>query len=151
MTLTSFVLGGLAVWRLSHLVVREDGPWQVFAKLRRRAESTMWGGGELFVCIYCLSLWVAAPVALALGDGWVERVFAWPALSGAALIVDRFVHRETVAAAAVEYLEDEDDGMLRTGARESPVRHLDGTTAQRHSATDGASGAQRPAAGGVRR
>jgi hypothetical protein len=121
------VLGGLAVWRVSHLVVREDGPWRVFARLRRRAESTAWG--DLLGCIYCMSLWVAAPVAWALGDGWWERVLAWPALSGAALIVDRIVHPATVAAATVEYLEEEEDGMLRTGQGQSPVRHVDGAGA----------------------
>jgi hypothetical protein len=139
-TLTLFVLGGLAVWRMAHLVVREDGPWRLFAALRRRAESTMWG--ELLGCIYCMSLWVAAPVAFALGDGWMERVLAWPALSGAALIVDRIVHTP-VAPAAVEYLEEEhDDGMLRTGARESTARHMDGVAAPRNGAADDSSGAQ---------
>jgi hypothetical protein len=148
MTFTSFVLGGLAVWRVSHLVVREDGPWRVFATLRRRAESTMWG--ELFSCIYCMSLWVAALVAFALGEVWLERVLAWPALSGAALIVDRIVQR-TAAPAAVEYLEENDDGMLWTGAGQSPVRHVDGAATARNGVADDSSGAQRPDLGGIRR
>ncbi len=112
MIFTSVVLGGLAVWRVSQLVVRDDGPWQVFARLRRRAEST--AGNGVISCIYCFSLWVAAPVAFALGDGWWEKLLAWPALSGAALIVDQLTHAATHAPAAVEYLEEDDDGMLRT-------------------------------------
>ena len=111
MTLTSVVLGGLAVWRLSQLVVRDDGPWQVFARLRRRAESTAWEG--VLSCMYCCSLWIAAPVALALGENWLERALAWPALSGAALVVDRITQSAASAPATVEYLED-DDGVLRT-------------------------------------
>ncbi|MEW5917212.1 MAG: hypothetical protein AB1762_12445 [Gemmatimonadota bacterium] len=148
MTLTLFVLGGLAVWRVSHLVVREDGPWRVFAALRRRAESTMWE--ELLGCIYCMSLWVAAPAAFALGEGWLERVVAWPALSGAALIVDRIVHRETVVPATVEFLEDVDDGMLRSGTGGSPVKHLDGVAAPRNGAPDDSPGAQWFDPGGIR-
>jgi hypothetical protein len=112
-TLTSVVLGGLAVWRVSQLVVRDDGPWRVFARLRRRAETTAWGG--LVNCIYCFSLWIAVPVAWALGDGWWERVLAWPALSGAALVVDRLTQSASGAAATVDYLEEaDDDGLLRT-------------------------------------
>lgn len=113
MTFTSVVLGGLAVWRVSQLLVRDDGPWKVFARLRRRAESTAWEG--LLSCIYCFSLWVAAPVAFALGDGWWEKLLAWPALSGAALIVDRLTRAASAARAEVEYLEEGDDGLLRTG------------------------------------
>jgi len=112
-TFTSVVLGGLAVWRVSQLLVRDDGPWHVFARLRRRAESTAWNG--LLSCIYCSSLWLAAPVALALGAGWLEKLLAWPALSGAALIVDQLTHAAPRAPATVEYLEADDDGMLRTG------------------------------------
>src|SRR5207302_5380198 len=44
-----FMLGVLAVWRLTHLLTDEDGPFDWIARLRRRA-------GGLMDCFYCLSL-----------------------------------------------------------------------------------------------
>ena len=33
----SFLLGILSVWRITHLLQAEDGPWAVVVRLRRRA------------------------------------------------------------------------------------------------------------------
>jgi hypothetical protein len=43
--------------------------------------------GKLLDCFYCLSVWVAAPIALLIGENWLERVFLWPLLSAAAIIL----------------------------------------------------------------
>ena len=74
------LLGILGVWRIVHLLHAEDGPWNLLAKLRRLAGEGIWG--SLLDCFYCLSLWVAAPFAYFLGEGWKERLLLWPALSG---------------------------------------------------------------------
>ncbi len=79
-----FMLGALAVWRVTHLLAAEDGPWNLMERLRRRAGSGFWGG--LLDCLYCLSLQVAAPVAWLIGDEWCERLLVWLALSGAACL-----------------------------------------------------------------
>jgi hypothetical protein len=94
-----FILGALGVWRLTHLLNAEDGPWQVFVRLRRLAGSSFWG--ELLDCFYCLSLWVAAPFALLLGSSWRERLLLWLALSGAASLLER-MH----ATQAPQYFEE---------------------------------------------
>ncbi len=80
-------MAALAVWRLTHLLSAEDGPWQVLVRLRRLAGSRFWG--ELLDCFYCLSLWVAAPLAWWLGGTWAQRLLLWPAISGAAILLDR--------------------------------------------------------------
>jgi hypothetical protein len=82
-----FLLGTLAVWRVTHLLAAEDGPWNIVAKLRRHAASGFWG--SLLDCFYCLSLWVAAPAAWLIGDGWREVLLLWLALSGAAILAER--------------------------------------------------------------
>jgi hypothetical protein len=111
MNLYWFLLGALATWRLTHLVVAEDGPWQVFARLRRAAEHQLWK--ELLDCFYCLSLWIAAPLALLIGDSLLERALMWPALSGAAILLERATDRSRDAPAL--YVEDEEsrDDLLR--------------------------------------
>ncbi|HKC01192.1 MAG TPA: DUF1360 domain-containing protein [Terriglobales bacterium] len=82
-----FILGVLGVWRLTHLLNAEDGPWEVFVRLRGLAGPSIWG--ELLDCFYCLSLWVAAPFALLLTSSWREGLLFWLALSGGAILLER--------------------------------------------------------------
>jgi hypothetical protein len=86
------VLGVLVVWRVTHLLFAEDGPWDAVIRLRRRAGAGVWG--TLLDCFYCLSLWIAAPLALLLGAGWVERLLLWPALSAGAILLERLTSVE---------------------------------------------------------
>ncbi len=104
-------LGVLCVWRVTHLLVVEEGPWRSVARLRAVASSGFWGG--LFDCFYCLSLWVSLPLGLLIGTNWPERVVLWPALSAGAILLERATARAGDPQSAA-YAEDEDkDGMLR--------------------------------------
>ena len=78
----SFVLCALAVWRLAHLMTREDGPFDLVFKLRKAAGEGFFG--SLLDCFYCLSLWLALPFACLLSSDWVTGAVVWLALSGAA-------------------------------------------------------------------
>src|SRR3954463_8836653 len=82
-----FTLSALAVYRVSYLVARDDGPWNLFRRLRSAAKGT--GAGRLVTCVNCLSVWVSLPLAWFVGSSWVERILAWWALSGAAVLLDR--------------------------------------------------------------
>ena len=104
MQLDGLILGSLAVWRITHLLHAEDGPGAVFAHLRRLAGQGFWG--TLLDCFYCLSLWVGAPLALLLGLSWGERILLWPALSGAAIILERISAPRAPAPAL--YVEDKE-------------------------------------------
>jgi hypothetical protein len=85
------IVGVLAVWRLTHLLHAEDGPWSLLLKLRALAGTGIFG--SLLDCFYCLSLWVSVPFAYALGESWWERLLLWPALSGAAILLQNVSHR----------------------------------------------------------
>jgi hypothetical protein len=98
------ILGVLAVWRITHLLNAEDGPWDLLVKLRRLAGNGVFG--SLLDCFYCLSLWVAAPLAWVLGEGWKHRLLLWPALSGGAILLEKITSPEMVAPVA-EYREEE--------------------------------------------
>src|SRR5579871_2623969 len=105
-------LGVLAVWRITHLLNAEDGPWQLLVRFRRWVGEGFWG--ELLDCFYCLSLWVAAPFALVLGDGIKDRLMLWPALSAGAILLERLTARtEKVAEPAFYYEEPENQDVLR--------------------------------------
>ena len=94
-----YVMAALAVWRLTHLLNAEDGPGKVLARLRRLAGEGF--AGELLDCFYCLSLWVAAPFAWWLGRTWAEWLLLLPAISGAAILLER-----VTAPAPPIYTED---------------------------------------------
>lgn len=83
------VVGILVTWRVTHLVVAEDGPWNIVARLRGAAGAGFWG--QLMDCFYCASLWVAFPVAGWIGEEWGARLLLWPALSGGAILLERLV------------------------------------------------------------
>ena len=91
MSVFEFVLAVLAVWRVTHALVAEDGPFDAFAWLRKGAGSGFWG--SLLDCFYCLSLWIAVPFALWLRSSWRERVILWLALSAAAILINRIIDR----------------------------------------------------------
>jgi hypothetical protein len=86
-----FFIGTLFVWRVTHLLNAEDGPWDVVVHLRRWAGEGFWG--RLLDCFYCLSVWIAAPLAFFLGTKPGERVLLWPALSAGAILLERATDR----------------------------------------------------------
>ncbi len=104
------LLGALAVWRVTHLFNAEDGPWDLLARFRRAVGDGF--VGKLLDCFYCLSVWVAAPLAYALGDGWRERLLYWPALSAAACLLERATAKPEIPPAIVH--EEAPDALLRT-------------------------------------
>src|SRR5215472_14776364 len=89
-----FTMAALATWRVTHLIVYEDGPWDVIARLRRRAGSGFFG--KLMDCFYCSSLWVSALAALALQPSPKDWVMLWLAISGAACLANRIGHEPVV-------------------------------------------------------
>jgi len=105
------IIGTFSVWRVTHLLAAEDGPWQLMVRLRRRAGEGFFA--ELLDCFYCLSIWIAAPVAMLIGEGWREWILLWLGLSGSAIVLERLTRRcDLVPARYIEDVED-DDGMLR--------------------------------------
>jgi hypothetical protein len=103
-----FGLGVLAVWRVTHLLHVEHGPWGILAK--GRALAARLGAGEVFTCFFCLSLWTAVPVGWWLASSWPERVVTWLCLSTGAILVEvRGLGGPPTSVAE----EDTSDGVLR--------------------------------------
>jgi hypothetical protein len=82
-----FSLSALAVWRATHLLAEEDGPWDMIASLRAWLGSGMLG--RLMDCFYCLSLWIALPFAVLTSNSWLGIAVHWLALSGAACLLEK--------------------------------------------------------------
>ena len=86
-----FLIGTLAAWRIAALLTREDGPFGVFARLRARAGSGEVGRG--LQCLYCTSVWSAAPLAGFVAPWSARSPVIWLALSGGACLLERATQR----------------------------------------------------------
>ena len=117
-----FLVAALAVWRISHLLSREDGPWELVARLRSALGGGFWG--DLVVCFKCLSLWTALPFAFFVGGSWIERAVAWLALSGAAILLEEQLTGPLLLERGPtdELLRSNDD--VHTGAEATPGDEL---------------------------
>lgn len=113
MSALEFVILALAAWRLAYMLVREDGPFAMFARLRRRAGLTqiivngphgpdiVWSASNTLAeglqCVWCVSIWTAT---LLYGSTLVPQIcrVAWVliyilAISAAAIIAHQMVER----------------------------------------------------------
>jgi hypothetical protein len=86
-----FILATLAVWRLTHLIAAEDGPFNALAWLRGKAGQGFWA--TLLDCFYCLSIWIALLFAIGMGGSLLHKVLLWLALSAAAILLNRVIDR----------------------------------------------------------
>ena len=100
---SSFIIMALAVWRITHLFSKEDGPFDLVYKLQIKAGTGFFG--SLLHCFYCLSLWIALPFGIWQGDNWVEKCLFWIALSGAACLLEKITDK-IQPPKPPEYLED---------------------------------------------
>ena len=96
------LLATLAVWRVTHLLVAEDGPWNVFVHLRRA--SARLRAGRLTDCFYCASVWIAIPFALLIAREWRMIAICIPALSGGAIVLERLSAHDDAAV----WIEEEE-------------------------------------------
>ena len=85
---------GLAVWRLSHMLVNERGPFDVFCVIRAingiKHDSdgfpSSWSGNPVLSCLWCTSVWVAGMLLL------VPKVIIHVlSLSAIAILVEGYV------------------------------------------------------------
>jgi hypothetical protein len=107
-----FVLAVLAIWRVSHLLASEDGPGDLIVRFRT------WMGqsiiGKLMDCFYCLSLWIAAPMALFIARRPLEWLLSWLALSGGACLLERLGQDPVVIQPMYPPAEGEINHVLRS-------------------------------------
>lgn len=91
----------LATWRLSSLIVSEEGPFRVFSKFREIVGVRHAPDGEPFgtnwfamgiSCIWCCTVWIGLALAVSY---WLWKPTVWIALpfalSAGAIIVEEFV------------------------------------------------------------
>lgn len=108
MTLERLVIVGLVVWRISSLLVNEDGPFNLFAKFRHKIgvyydEYSVAHGRNViagaFTCVWCISFWVAwicAPlVFIDKSANILEYILATLALNAIGIVINEVIFRLT--------------------------------------------------------
>jgi hypothetical protein len=107
-----FVLATLAIWRVSHLLVQEDGPMRLAVWVRAYfAGSEV---GRALDCFACASLWVALPATAWVSRRLSEFLPTWLALSGAAFLLERLGGEPLVVERFIEPEGVSNDDLLRT-------------------------------------
>ena len=104
MEISSLLIYGLAVWRISSLIVSEDGPFRAFRFLRtltgiqHDAEGHVYAipdtlPAKLFSCLWCSSVWVSGGLALLhyFSSAIAFYLALWMALSAIAIITEKWV------------------------------------------------------------
>jgi hypothetical protein len=81
-----FALCALAVWRVAHLVAKENGPLGLIARLRTALGPSILG--RLMDCFYCVSFLVALSPALWISRGRIGFLIQWLALSAVASLLE---------------------------------------------------------------
>ncbi|MEO8336487.1 MAG: DUF1360 domain-containing protein [bacterium] len=115
-----FLCAMLATWRLTHLFTAEDGPADVVVRIRARLGDGI--VGRAMDCFYCLSIWIAAPIALFVSTSPITWSVVWLALSGGACLLDRVTTRAADDHPATDRAkrEGEDHELLWTATSGTP-------------------------------
>ena|SRR5689334_4552331 len=110
-------LGLLAVWRITHLLHAEDGPWALIARARRYPARGF--GRQLWDCFYCLSLWVALPCAVLIAATWKEGILLALSFSAGAILLERATGPNSPPA--IYYEEKENDHVMLRTSEDAPA------------------------------
>ncbi|MBA3704352.1 MAG: DUF1360 domain-containing protein [Bacteroidetes bacterium] len=84
----------VVVWRLTHLISSEDGPFDLIFKLRKAMGNSFFG--KLMDCFYCLSIWVGLAASIFVSTDLKEIVILCIYYSGASIIVEKLTNKNFV-------------------------------------------------------
>lgn len=104
--MSRFILVALATWRISSLLVKEDGPGEIFEKIRVKAgvrydeysrpyASSVLAG--ILSCIWCCSVWVSFLTGIMLKPrNFADYLIKSLALSASTIIIDEVIEKFNV-------------------------------------------------------
>lgn len=97
----NYLIAALATWRLTTLFVNEDGPFDLLVKFRSfigikwNAQSEPYGTNflaEAFTCVWCLSIWIGALMAIFIAPSITWYPVYVLALSAAAIMIEETIN-----------------------------------------------------------
>ncbi len=92
MSALQFALACLAVYRLTHLITIDEGPWSLMLALRLAVGQKRWWGRGLH-CPLCVSFWLSLLPALLWARTPESFVLTWLGVAGAVVVLHRMAYR----------------------------------------------------------
>lgn len=86
-----FIILSLAVWRITKMLVDEEGPYSLIERFRNRIINYKWSPIH---CFRCTSVWVAFPLTLMFKLPFELFFIFWFASSAVAIFIRDFVEKE---------------------------------------------------------
>lgn len=90
--LEKYLIMVVVIWRLTHLISAEDGPFDLIIKLRKLLGNSFFG--QLMDCFYCLSIWIGLLGALYEAHGVMESIILTLYYSGASLLLEKLTNKQ---------------------------------------------------------
>jgi len=90
--IVKYVIFVFVVWRLTHLISAEDGPFDLIFKIRRAIGNNFFG--QLMDCFYCLSIWIGLLCAIYAGNGILEIIILTLYYSGVSILMERITNKD---------------------------------------------------------
>jgi len=100
MTLIFVILAILAVFRLTHFLKYDEGPFRIVANFRARLSNS---DNVLFqevlkaiLCVYCSGLWLSIPIAfLVLNESIISKfILLWLGISGGQAFIQLLIAKD---------------------------------------------------------
>ena len=89
--LDKYLLLVIVVWRITHLLSAEDGPFDLVFKCRKALGNSFLG--KLMDCFYCLSIWIGLLAALYAGRTIMQIVLLCFYYSGASILLEKLTNK----------------------------------------------------------
>ncbi len=93
-TLEKYFIIIVVVWRLTHLISAEDGPFDLIIKLRKLFGNSFFG--KLMDCFYCLSIWIGFACACYAGNNLKEIIILTLYYSGTSILLEKLTNKNFV-------------------------------------------------------
>jgi Protein of unknown function (DUF1360) len=81
----------IVVWRITHLLNEEDGPFDIIYKVRKFLGNGF--AGKLMDCFYCLSIWIGLIFAIFFSEKFFELLIMCLYYSGTAILLEKFTNK----------------------------------------------------------
>jgi hypothetical protein len=84
----------IVVWRLTHLISAEDGPFEMIFKIRKVVGNSFFG--KLMDCFYCLSIWIGFACACFVTFECKEIIILTLFYSGASILLEKLTNKNFI-------------------------------------------------------
>lgn len=89
--LEKYLLLVIVVWRVTHLLSSEDGPFDLIFRFRKLLGNSFFG--KLMDCFYCLSIWIGLAGAFIVEHRATTIILLCLYYSGAAILLEKLTNK----------------------------------------------------------